>query len=420
MTTPYLRRLFSLLAILATAMPVLAAPTLTMQAPSQQSLSLQDAIQLATQNQPLLQSLDDASAASREAAIAAGQLPDPKLKLAIINLPVTTSDAFRFDRDSQTLTSIGYAQDVIPKARREAASHVLEAEAGQYQSEQQATSRTIQRDVALAWLDVFEAQRRTELLQKIADEMGAERKIAAARVSSGAAQTGEVLKLDSMQAETNDKRLLAQRDERKARAALARWIGSAAMKPISDQLPVMSPVTANVNNDIENHPMLQNARQMEAVALSEVERAKTERERNWSWEVDYGKRFAGLSDMLTVQVSIDLQTNRGNRQDRGTAEKLVLVEKARKLTEDRRRELSAELQEAIADRETAEAREEEHQKRLIPAADARLSVAQANYSAVNKTWPRCGKHAVACSKCRWITGAYSPICSAPQSRSAIC
>lgn len=386
MITPYSSRLsFSLLfaAFFAMALPVMADPAFTMASTSQESLSLADAVSLATQNQPLIQSLDDAAAASREAAVAAGQLPDPKLKLGLVNLPVTTSDAFYIDRDSMTMATIGYAQDIIPKSRREAASHVFEAEAGQYQAEQQATIRSIQRDVALAWLDVFEAQHKSELYQQISDEMGAERKVAAASISSGNAQSSEVLRLESMQAEANDKRLLAQRDERKARAQLGRWIGSAAMRPVAPNLSVMTPLATDgrASAEIENHPMLQSARQMENVALSEVESARTERSSNWGWEVGYGKRFAGLSDMLTVQVAIDLQTDRANRQDRRASEKLMLVEKARKLTEDRRRELSAELASALADRETAQAREEEHQARLIPAADARLSVAKANYGA---------------------------------------
>ena len=53
----------------------------TFPAKSEEPLSLAETIQLATQNQPLLQSLDDAAASSRQAAIAEGQLPDPKVKL---------------------------------------------------------------------------------------------------------------------------------------------------------------------------------------------------------------------------------------------------------------------------------------------------------------------------------------------------
>ena len=60
-------------------------------AQSEQSLTMAEAIRLATQSQPLLQSLDDAAAASHEAAAASGQLPDPKLKFGVQNLPITSS-----------------------------------------------------------------------------------------------------------------------------------------------------------------------------------------------------------------------------------------------------------------------------------------------------------------------------------------
>ncbi len=348
-----------------------------------QSLTMDEAIKLATQNQPLLQSLDDAAAASREAAVAEGQLPDPKLKFGVQNLPITSSDALRFNRDDMTMATIGLMQEMIPQPKREAAAHKMEAEAEQFHTEQMVTARSIQRDVALAWLDVYEAQRRNGLYRRLADEMAAERKVAISRISSGGTQTLDALRLDSMLAMTNDKRFTTQRDEQKARAMLARWIGAAATRPLPAELPV---ITAQSNRDdavaeMENHPMLQNARQAENVAQSDADRAKTERLQNWSWEVMYGKRRSDLSDMVTFQVAIDLPWDRANRQDRRTAEKLVLVERAHNLAEDRRRELAAELDSARADWETTEAREAEHQQRLIPVAAARLSVAQAGYSA---------------------------------------
>ena len=346
-----------------------------------QDLTMDEAIQLATQSQPLLQSLDDAAAASREAAVAEGQLPDPKLKIGVQNLPITNSDALRFNRDDMTMATIGVMQEVIPQSKREAAARRMEAEAGQFHTEQLATARSIQRDVALAWLDVYEAQRKSELYQRMAEEMAAERKVATARLSSGGAQASEVLRLDSMLSMTNDKRFTARRDENKARAMLARWIGTAASRPLPAELPAMMAGSRDAAAEMENHPMLQNARQAENVAQSDADRAKAERQQNWSWEVMYGKRRADLSDMVTFQVAIDLPWDRANRQDRRTAEKLVLVEKARKLTEDRRRELAAELDSAKAELETAEAREAEHQQRLIPTAEARLSVAQAGYAA---------------------------------------
>ena len=352
---------------------------------SSSSLSLNDAIKLAIQNQPLIQSLDDAAAAAREAAVAEGQLPDPKLKFGVINLPINHGDALRFDRDDMTMSNIGFSQDVVPKLKRDAASHKMEAEAEQYHSEQLVTTRSIQRDVALAWLDVFEAQKKTGLYAKIADEMAAERKVSLARISSGGASPSETLQLDKERAMTNDQYYVAKRDEQKARAMLARWIGSAANSPISNDLPTITtklPDTVVATNaEIDSHPALQNARQAELVAQSDVDIAKAERLRNWNWEVMYGKRRSDLSDMVSVQVSIDLPWDRANRQDKRTSEKLLLIERAKKLTADRHLELSAELASARAEWEAAEAREAEHQSSLIPVTNARLNLIQASYTA---------------------------------------
>jgi len=351
-------------------------------AKAEEPLTLAETIQLATQNQPLLQSLDDAAASSRQAAIAEGQLPDPKVKFGVINLPVTTSDALRYNRDDQTMVNVGISQEVVPLKKRELASNRMLAEADQFQTEQVATARTIERDVALAWLDVYEAQRKSELYQRMINDMTAERKVLATNVSSGSAKTSDVLRMDTDISLTNEKRIFAQRDERKARAALARWIGQSASRSISSELPVMTNTVSHDANQsaLEQHPLLRNAHQTEKVAQYEVDSAQANLQRNWGWEVGYGKRFNDRSDMLTFQVSIDLQLDRANRQDRRTAEKLVLVEKARKLTEDRRRELSSELESAIADAEAAEARENEHLTKLIPNAQAKLSIAQAGYS----------------------------------------
>ncbi len=346
-------------------------------------LSLAEAMRLSTQHQPLLESLDDAASSSMAAAVASSQLPDPRLKLGVVNLPVTSNDAFRFNRDDMTMSTIGVMQEMVPTAKREAGARAMQATATQYQTEKIATSKSIQRDAGLAWLDVYEAQRKVELYQRIMNEMTAERNVIKARIASGGAQLAEVFKLDTQLSNTHHLFITAQRDERKARALLSRWIGSAANQPISSELPMYS-LSVNrdvLNEQIDKHPLVLNAKQIEQVAISETDRAKADRELNWSWEVMYGKRRSDLSDMLTLQVAIDLPWDRPNRQDKRTAEKMLQVEKARKLTEDRRLELSAELAGVMADQEAAKAREDEHQQRLIPTAKALLGLAQAGYQA---------------------------------------
>ena len=354
---------------------------------AEELLSLAETIQLATQNQPLLQSLDDAAASSREASIAEAQLPDPKIKFGVTNLPVTNSNALRLDREDMTMVNVGFAQNMTPLKKREVASNRQLAVADQFATEQVATARSIERDAALAWLDVYEAQRKMELYQRLIDNMIAERKVLAASISSGNAKTSDVLGVDTNISITKEKRIFALRDERKARAALARWIGKSASRPISTELPAM---TNKLNHDttqqkIERHPLLKNAFQSEKVAQYAVDSAQANLERSWGWEVGYGKRFNGHSDMISFEISIDLQLDRVNRQDRRTAEKLVLVERVRKLTEDRRRQLSSELESAMADAEAAEALENESRTQLIPNAQAKLSIAQAGYKSGMQT-----------------------------------
>lgn len=356
-------------------------------AASDSPLSLAESMRLATDNQPVLQALDIASAASREAAIAEAQLPDPKLKVGMINLPVTSRDAFNINRDDQTMANIAYAQEVIPNKKREIAADLKLAEAGQFETEHEVSARTIKREVALVWLDTFEAQRKTELYQRLINDMLAQRKVLATSLSSGAVAASEIIQLDSETSLIKEKLIFAQRDERKARAALSRWIGDSASRPMATELPMMRhPAFSNDSvAEIEQHPVLKNARQTEKAAALELEAAKAGHERNWEWEVGYGKRFNDRSDMLSFQVSVDLQTDQPNRQDKRGAEKLLLLEKSQQLTEDRRRELQMALKNAEADADAASAREQEHLNSLIPNAQARLSLAQAAYSAGKKS-----------------------------------
>ena len=343
-------------------------------------LTLDQTMRLAIERQPLLRSFDHAANAAREAAVAEGQLPDPKLRFGFQNLPITGPDTLRFNRDDQTATTIGVMQEVVRSEKREAATRRMQAEAEQIDSEQIASARSIQRDAALAWLDAYEAQRRVEVYRRMASEMNAERQVALSRLTSSGASS-EVFQLDTQLAMTNDKRLIAERDERKARAMLARWIGEAASGTLADDLPETAPPADRSPTRVDQHPTLETARRMENIALADVDRARAERLQNWSWEMMYGKRQGDRSDMLTFQVSLDLPWDRANRQDRRTAEKFSLAERARELAEDRRRELSAELVSAWADWDAIQERLQQHELNLFPAARAQLATRKAAYSA---------------------------------------
>src|SRR5205823_1324587 len=141
--------LIALAACSITAFPVVGA-----EAP----LTLADAQRRAVERSRALAAQDAAVTASREMAVAAGQLPDPVATLGINNLPLDTSDRFSLTRDFMTMRSVGVMQEFTRAAKREARAERFEREAEKSLAEKAASVATIQRDTALAWLDRYYAE----------------------------------------------------------------------------------------------------------------------------------------------------------------------------------------------------------------------------------------------------------------------
>ena len=75
-------------------------------------LSLDRALQLAESRSRQLTAQDAAATASRDMALAAGQLPDPTLKFGVNNLPINGEDRFSLTQDFMTMRSIGVMQEL--------------------------------------------------------------------------------------------------------------------------------------------------------------------------------------------------------------------------------------------------------------------------------------------------------------------
>jgi outer membrane protein, heavy metal efflux system len=350
---------------------------------AQEPLKLDMALALASQQQPALEAFESAATAAREEAIAEGQLPDPKLRFGVQNYPVTGADSFRFERDEMTMATVGLMQEIVPSKKRRLASEQMTAEASRLDAERRATEVALRRDVTLAWLAVFAAGKRAELLKQTAAEFAAEQSVARARLSSQAPNTGELFQLETLLSMANDRRLVAVREEADARATLVRWIGEAAYRSLPEELPPSLESDPTEQTKLEQHVSLDAAWRAQDVARIDVERARAERRPNWEVELMYGARARDRSDMVTLQFTVDLPINREERQDRRTAARMAQLARARQLTEDRRRMLLAELTSAQVAWQSAVAREAEHMQRLLPAARARLAAVEAAYSTGN-------------------------------------
>lgn len=336
------------------AMATLAASALNAQ--SSEPLSIDEALRISLSDQPGLDAFDRTVQSFEEAAVAAEQLPDFRLFGGVRNFPVTGGDAFSFNAERSTARFIGIGRRQTPGDRRRADAARLLAEASVVEAERALTERRIEREVLNAWINVVEARERQAVLQNLIDERQGRYATAEARVPTGAANAADAIAaradIAAIRADLSD----AHGDEAAARAMLSRWIGEAAERPLTDNLPICRvTVPARARASIEDHPQLVLARQQTTVAERTIDVARADRQPEWGWSVVYGNR-SGLSDLVGIELSIDLPLNRARLQDRRVAEASELAAASRERLEDSRRELLAQLDEALARFAAAEAR----------------------------------------------------------------
>src|SRR4051794_22237438 len=85
-------------------------------------LGFEEALQTAEQRSARLVAQEAAVGAASEQAARAAELPDPKLRLGLDNVPVSSPDAFSLTRDFMTMRRIGYAQEMPNADKRQARS----------------------------------------------------------------------------------------------------------------------------------------------------------------------------------------------------------------------------------------------------------------------------------------------------------
>ena len=92
-------------------------------------LTLDRALRAAETHSQILTAYDASARASRERAVAAAQLPDPVLQLALDNLPAEGDMAFSLDEEPMTMQKVGVMQAYARSSKREARSTQCKREA---------------------------------------------------------------------------------------------------------------------------------------------------------------------------------------------------------------------------------------------------------------------------------------------------
>ncbi|MEX3634581.1 TolC family protein [Paraburkholderia sp. BR14320] len=344
------------------------------------SFTLEAALQSATDRSAAMQAAQASERASSEAAVKAGQLPDPTLKAGLDNLPVTGPQKFTIGQDFMTMRRIGIEQEWVSGEKRQLRSTLANQMVGREHDGYLLQLANVRQQTAGAWLNAIYAKKAASLQQELLDHMNHELAATKASYRGAKATAADVVQGQAMLAQTQDQVLKAEQTYKTALIALSRWTATPVSDVTGEPPAPASFVSSLPPEELKQvQPTLVAAADDIAVADADTAVANSERSPNWTWEVAYQQRGGAYSNMVSVGVSIPLPINRKNRQNRDAAEKAELATKARLLYEDTQRQVEADIQAQSANLASGRERIANLSQSLLPAADERVQLANAAY-----------------------------------------
>jgi outer membrane protein TolC len=365
---------------------VLALP---LSAVAQNELSLTDAQRLAVDRSRQLAGQDAAVAVNRDMAVSAAQNPDPVFRAGIDNLPVDGPDKFSLNQDFMTMRRIGVMQEFTRDDKRRLRGERYEREADKALAEKAAMTLIIQRDTALAWLDRYFAEASAVLVDEQIQQARGEIEAAGSAYRAGRGSQADVLAAKAAFVELQNRASEMAQKVRMAKITLVREIGEPgelplAQKPPFDHIPIDP---SALDEHIATHPEIVVLAKQEALAATEARLARANKQPDWSVEVSYAQRGSQYSNMASIGVSIPLQWDQGNRQDRDLAVKLAQADQVHAQREEAIRTETAEVRSMIAEWEGARERQTRLEHELVPLAtdrtQAELSAYRSGKSSLN-------------------------------------
>lgn len=350
-------------------------------APDPADLSLRSAITAALERSQALAAPAANARAARELAVAAGQRPDPVLRLSLNNVPVNGADRWSTTNDFMTMQSVGIMQTLPSQAKRQARSQKFEREAEASLEQKQMLATEIQRETAVAWFELRAIELKVSLLKVQIDEAG--RQVLATKTafrSGRGSQTDGIAAREAL-SRLEQALLQMQADQASARGALARWTGLASGIALNDPLPISSSSldAQPFSSTLDQHIALRAMQARVEAARANAEVMRLEREPDWSVELMLSKRGPQYSDMMSVGLSVPLTWDRPQRQDRELAASLAQADALEAELNEARRERQLDMERQHQNWRAALAQLQLIDRDRLPLAQQRVEAVLATY-----------------------------------------
>lgn len=355
-------------------------------AAAQSGLSLDEALAIAVRDSPLLAAQRSAITAAEQGTFTARELPDPKLKFGVDNLPLESADKWSLTRDFMTMRRIGVTQEFVRSEKRDIKGRRAEHQLAREQAMLGDTRASLRREVATAWMERYFAEQMAKVVQAQYAETELQREALQAGIAASRTTLSERIALNSSLQLLLNHKLEFDKQAARAQALLTRWLGEAAQRPLAPPpeadasgTPTGQPWLADTAGHAPHHPHLQTLERQVDIAQSEADLAKAATKPDWGLELSYAQRGPAYTNMLSLQISIDLPLFADRRQNREAVARAAQLEQARALREEALRQHRAEAMAVRAEWESARARVQRFDDALLPLARDNVTIALAAY-----------------------------------------
>ena len=264
------------------------------------------------------------AAALEDHAIAAGQLPDPTMRVGLANYPISSGG---FSTEGMTQAQLGVRQSFPPGKSRTFSTRRLESMSLELTASADARERNVLTNVRSAWLETYYWQHARDIATEsrpfFADLVTVTRSLYAV----GRKTQHDVLRAELELSRLDDRLIEINRRHMHAKAVLSEWLGSDANRPIASKLPSWEQVPAIefLHENLSSYPAIRAADARVDARRAAVDLAEERKKPGWSLDLGYGYRDGYLangdprSDFISLSVTMDMPFFKKNRQDRSLA-----------------------------------------------------------------------------------------------------
>jgi len=347
-------------------------------------LDLSETVRRALADDPAVTASQARALALSDSAIADGQLPDPKLKTGIWNLPV---DDFDIDREPTTQLRLGLVQAFPRGDTLQYKQQQTEWMANSQEANTEAASRKLVRDVRKSFLELYYQIQAEQVISKTRKLFAQLVDITQAHYATGRVNQQDVLRASLELSRLDDRTARIRNEADKGRAALMKWIGDAASMPIDSNFPELPALPAKdvIEAALPEHPAIRIETAKLEANKRKIQIAREQYKPGWSAGLEYRKRFGDdpngddRADMMAAMVTMDLPLFPKKRQDKRLSASIRQAESVQLTRDDRLRELKQMLDTDYANWQRLGERADLYKSQLLHESTANVQASQNSY-----------------------------------------